>query len=124
MTKYGVDFDISFYLEVEANSPEEAIEYVKDHLHEATEEEAHNFIALSKPEGKSSPYQPLVGGHVKPQCECCGNLTTKHEIETNLVVSKCCLLDVASQGKDTVEAVNNLKEAVTLLLDDCAFILE
>lgn len=43
MTKYGVNFDIGFYIEVEANSPEEAIDYAKDHLHEAIEGEAHGF---------------------------------------------------------------------------------
>ena len=40
------------------------------------------------------------------------------EQETNLYVSYCPQVDIASQGKTTDEAMDNLKEAVSLYLEE------
>lgn len=43
--RYGVNFDIGFYVEVMAQSEEEAEDIAKDNMHRADEGEVHNFDA-------------------------------------------------------------------------------
>ena len=45
MNKYGVNFDVGFYVEVEAENADEAIEKAKDNISKAEEGEAHAFEA-------------------------------------------------------------------------------
>lgn len=43
MARYGVNFDIGYYMEVKANNEDEALKKAKDNISKATEGEAHNF---------------------------------------------------------------------------------
>ncbi len=44
--------------------------------------------------------------------------TIKKDSETGLYVAWCPELDIASQGKSVEDAMNNLKEALELYLED------
>jgi predicted RNase H-like HicB family nuclease len=44
--------------------------------------------------------------------------TIKKDSETGLYVAWCPELDIASQGESVEEAINNLKEAIELYLED------
>jgi len=49
MAKWGVNFDIGFYLVVEAETEEEALEKARDNISKAHEGEAHGFEAEKIP---------------------------------------------------------------------------
>jgi len=43
MPKYAVNFDIGYYIEVEAKDEDDALEKAKDNISKAEEGESHNF---------------------------------------------------------------------------------
>ena len=47
------------------------------------------------------------------------NVPVKTKKRERWTVASCIPLDIHSQGKDAKEAIENLKEAVTLFVDSC-----